>query len=97
MCMGSAVDTGVVCRLPTCIVRPLFPHYHMAELGDRTSVASPQTLSTPLPELSLKAQAELDALHHLPDDALWTIARAQMSEDMQTRAYECLSQNCING
>jgi len=34
--------------------------------------------SPPLPELPPDEQAELDALAHLSDDALWTIAREQM-------------------
>jgi len=32
-----------------------------------------KTLATPLPTLPPQEQAELDALQHLSDDALWTI------------------------
>lgn len=39
-----------------------------------------------LPPLPPDEQAELDALHHLSDDALWTIAREQMSDAVQARA-----------
>lgn len=52
-----------------------------------------KTLSAPLPELPPDAQAELDALHQLSDDALWTIARAQMPEDVQARAQALLEKN----
>jgi hypothetical protein len=46
-----------------------------------------QTLTTPLPMLPVEEQAELDALHHLSDDALWTIAREQMPDEAQARAH----------
>ena len=52
-----------------------------------------KTLAAPLPVLPPDTQAELDALHHLSDDALWTIASAQMSEDVQTRAHVLLDKN----
>jgi hypothetical protein len=45
-----------------------------------------KTLSTPLPVLPPEQQAELDALHQLSDDTLWTIAREQMPEAAQSRA-----------
>jgi hypothetical protein len=52
-----------------------------------------KTLSAPLPELPPADQAELDALHHLSDDALWTIAREQMPDDAQTRAHALMDKN----
>ena len=52
-----------------------------------------KTLAAPLPALPPATQAELDALHHLSDDALWTIASAQMPEDVQTRAHALLDKN----
>ena len=52
-----------------------------------------KTLSAPLPVLPPEVQAELDALHQLSDDALWTIARAQMPEDVQARAHALLGKN----
>lgn len=52
-----------------------------------------RTLSVPLPELAPDEQAELDALHQLSDDALWTIAREQMPEDVQQRAQALMEQN----
>jgi len=52
-----------------------------------------KTLSAPLPVLPPEVQAELEALHQLSDDALWTIARAQMSEEVQARAQALLEKN----
>ena len=52
-----------------------------------------KTLSAPLPVLPSEVQAELDALHQLSDDALWTIARAQMPEEVQARAHALLEKN----
>jgi hypothetical protein len=52
-----------------------------------------KTLAAPLPALPPDTQAELDALHHLSDDALWTIASAQMLEDAQARAHALLDKN----
>jgi hypothetical protein len=52
-----------------------------------------RTLSAPLPELPPDEQAELDALHQLSDDALWTIAREQMPDDVQRRAHELMKRN----
>jgi hypothetical protein len=52
-----------------------------------------KTLAAPLPALPPDTQAELDALHHLSDDALWTIASAQMPEDVQTRAHALMDKN----
>jgi hypothetical protein len=52
-----------------------------------------KTLAAPLPALPPDTQAELDALHHLSDDALWTIASAQMPEDAQARAHALLDKN----
>lgn len=52
-----------------------------------------KTLSSPLPELPSEDQAELEALHHLSSDALWTIAREQMPETAQNRAHELMSKN----
>lgn len=52
-----------------------------------------KTLAAPLPVLPPDTQAELDALQHLSDDALWTIAREQMPEDVQARAHALMDQN----
>jgi len=50
-----------------------------------------KTLSAPT--LAPHEQAELDALRLLSDDALWTIAREQMSDDVQARAHELMDKN----
>jgi hypothetical protein len=52
-----------------------------------------KSLSIQLPPLPPDDQAELDALHHLSDDALWTIAREQVSEDAQARAHTLMDKN----
>ncbi len=52
-----------------------------------------KSLSIYLPPLTLDVQAELDALHHLSDDALWTIAREQVPEEAQARAHTLMDKN----
>lgn len=52
-----------------------------------------KTLSAPLPTLPPELQAELDALKHLSDDTLWTIARDQMPDDTQARAHDLMTRN----
>jgi hypothetical protein len=54
-----------------------------------------KTLSAPVPALPPAEQAEIDALHHLSDDALWTIAREQMPDDVQARAHDLMSKNTM--
>lgn len=46
-----------------------------------------------LPSLPPDVQAELDALQRLSDDALWTIAREQMSGTVEARAHELMTKN----
>lgn len=41
-----------------------------------------RTLSVPLSVFPPGEAAELEALKHLSDDALWTIAREQMAQDI---------------
>jgi len=55
-----------------------------------------KTLAPPLPVLPPDTQVELDALQHLSDDALWTIAREQMPEDVQARAHALMDKNSGN-
>ena len=54
-----------------------------------------QTLSTPVPSLPLKEQAELNALQHLSDDALWTMVREQLPNEIQVRAEKLMSQESL--
>lgn len=53
-------------------------------------------LSPPVPVLPPDEQAELEVLHHLSDDTLWTIAREQMPEDVQARAHELMDKNSVD-
>ncbi len=46
-----------------------------------------------LPELPPDEQRELEALTQLSDEALWTIAREQMTEDRQTRMQTLMNTN----
>jgi hypothetical protein len=55
-----------------------------------------KTFVAPLPVLPPDTQAELDALQHLSDDALWTIAREQLPEDVQARANTLMDKNSRN-
>ncbi|MEQ8672015.1 MAG: hypothetical protein RLP44_00585 [Aggregatilineales bacterium] len=52
-----------------------------------------RSLQSPLPELEPEVQAEIDALIHLSDDALWTIAREQLPETVQRHAHELMDKN----
>ncbi|MCC7208888.1 MAG: hypothetical protein IT323_16380 [Anaerolineae bacterium] len=52
-----------------------------------------QTLAAPQAELPPDERAELDALAHLSNDALWTIAREQMPDEVQARAHELMDRN----
>ncbi len=49
--------------------------------------------SEPLPTLPPDEQAELDALVHLSDEALWTIAREQMTSARQERLTALMDGN----
>lgn len=50
-------------------------------------------VSLTLPVLPPDEQAELDALKHLSDDALWTIAQEQMPDAAQLRAHILMEKN----
>jgi len=67
----------------------------MAQPVEQVLLNHLKTLSAPLPVLPPDAQAELEALRQLSDDALWTIARAQMPEEVQARAHALLEQNSL--
>jgi hypothetical protein len=47
----------------------------------------------PLPALPPDAQRALEALTHLSDEALWTLARAQMAQDKQARLHVRMEAN----
>lgn len=52
-----------------------------------------QTLTASIQLLPEEQVAELEALHHLSDDALWTIAREQMPSEIQNRAHDLMTRN----
>jgi hypothetical protein len=52
-----------------------------------------ETTLIELPALPSDEQAELDALAHLSDDALWTIAREQMDAERQERMQALMDRN----
>lgn len=52
-----------------------------------------ETTLIELPTLPPDEQAELDALTHLSDDALWTIAREQMDAERQERMQILMDRN----
>jgi len=56
-------------------------------------LVSQLTASLPLDDLPPDEAAELAALRHLSDDALWTIAREQLPEAIQTRLSELITHN----
>lgn len=60
---------------------------------EQVLIAHLQSLS--MPSLPIDEQSELDALHHLSDDALWTIAREQLPADIQSRANELTHKNAL--
>src|SRR5262249_31829038 len=47
----------------------------------------------PLPPLPPDEQRELEALTHLSDEALWTLARDQMAQDKQARMHVLMEAN----
>lgn len=49
----------------------------------------------PLPPLPPDEEAELQALHHLSNDALWTIAREQMPDEQQTQMQALMGKNSL--
>lgn len=52
-----------------------------------------RSFSEPLPKLPEDEQAELDALQHLSDDALWTIARSVMAQEIEARMQILMDKN----
>ena len=66
-----------------------------AQPVDQVMLEYLRTLSTPLPALAPEEEAELEALKNLSDDALWTIAREQMSEELQTQMLALMDKNSL--
>jgi len=66
-----------------------------AQPVERVLLAHLENLPEPLPVLPPDEQEELEALQHLSDDALWTIAREQMPEDVQERLQILMDKNSL--
>jgi hypothetical protein len=52
-----------------------------------------RTLAPPMPALAPQEENELEALHHLSDDALWTIARERSSAEEGERLKLLMDKN----
>lgn len=52
-------------------------------------------LAESVPILSPDEESELQALHYLSDDALWTIAREQMASNSQARMQILMDKNSL--
>lgn len=75
---------------PITISMPEYLYERARRIAEQTSQSIEHVLVrhlenalTDLPALPPEEQAELDALTHLSDEALWTIAREQMQADRQ--------------
>src|SRR5258708_16846561 len=64
-----------------------------AESVDQVMIAYLRTLSAPVPILPQDEEAELEALSHLSDDELWTIAREQMADELKGRMQDLMDKN----
>jgi hypothetical protein len=62
---------------------------------DQVMIDYLRTISAPLPNLHPNEEAELEALKNLSDDTLWTIAREQMAENLQTRLQDLMDKNSL--
>lgn len=60
---------------------------------DQVMLAYLRTLPSAVPILPPDEAAELEALRHLSDDALWTIAREQMLPEIQERMQALMDKN----
>jgi hypothetical protein len=54
-----------------------------------------RTLSASLPVLPPDEEAELEALKQLSDDALWTIGREHLPDDLQARIQYLMDRNSL--
>jgi hypothetical protein len=67
----------------------------IAQPVDQVMIDHLRMMAAPLPALAPEEEAELDALKSLSDDALWTMAREQMPEDLQARMQELMDKNSL--
>jgi hypothetical protein len=75
-------------------------YIHARQIADEISQPVEQVLIAYLRTLSSPAlppdeEAELQALKNLSDDALWTIAREQMANDLQVRMQVLMDKNSL--
>ena len=66
-----------------------------SQLVDAVMIEYLRTLPTLQPTLPPDEEAELYALQNLSDDALWTIAREQMPDDLQVRTQDLMDKNSM--
>lgn len=66
-----------------------------AQSAEQVIVNHLHTLTDTSPTLPLDEEAELDALKHLSDDALWTIAREQMAENLQAQMSNLMDKHSL--
>lgn len=66
-----------------------------AQPVEQVLLAHLKNLHDPWPSLPPDEQEELEALHHLSDDALWTIAREQMPNNLQERLQLLMDKNSL--
>ena len=66
-----------------------------AQPVEQVLLAHLKNLPEPLPVLPPDEQEELEALQHLSDDALWTIAREHMPEDVQERLQVLMDKHSL--
>jgi hypothetical protein len=62
---------------------------------DEVMIQRLQTSFAPLPGLAEDEEAELEALKNLSDDALWTIAREQMPNELQLQMQALMDKNSL--
>ena len=60
---------------------------------DQLIIGYLRTLSASLPVLAADEEAELEALKHLSDDALWTMAREKMAEILSSQMEQLMDGN----
>lgn len=86
---------------PITLSVPEYVYNRARKLAESNSEAIEQVLvrqlenafSEPLPTLPPDEEAELNAMQHLSDEVLWTIAREQMVADKQSRMQTLMDAN----
>ena len=89
--------SDIILRVPDAV------YIRLRQAADATSQPVEEMLinhlisafSDPLPALPPDEEAELDALNHLSDDALWTIARERLPSSVQERMADLMEHNSL--